>query len=104
MAFRVPVSDVSVVDLTCELVRETTYANICTTMKEASQGALKGVLGYTDEDVVSSDLRGESCTSVFDAKAGIQLDPTFVKVVAWYDNEWGYASKLLDLAVAVGGR
>ena len=95
MAFRVPVSDVSVVDLTCELVRETTYANICTTMKEASQGALKGVLGYTDEDVVSSDLRGESCTSVFDAKAGIQLDPTFVKVVAWYDNEYGYTCNML---------
>jgi glyceraldehyde 3-phosphate dehydrogenase len=101
MAFRVPVSDVSVVDLTCELVREATYAGICTAMKEASEGSLKGILGYTDEDVVSSDMRGESCTSVFDAKAGMQLDPTFVKVVAWYDNEWGYASKLLDLAAVV---
>jgi glyceraldehyde 3-phosphate dehydrogenase len=101
MAFRVPVSDVSVVDLTCELVREATYAGICTAMKEASEGPLKGILGYTDEDVVSTDFRGESCTSVFDAKAGMQLDPTFVKLVAWYDNEWGYASKLLDLATIV---
>jgi glyceraldehyde 3-phosphate dehydrogenase len=98
MAFRVPVADVSVVDLTCELLREASYAGICTAMKEASQRALKGVLGYTDEDVVSSDMRGESCTSVFDARAGMLLDPTFVKLVAWYDNEWGYSSKLLDLA------
>jgi glyceraldehyde 3-phosphate dehydrogenase len=103
MAFRVPVSDVSAVDLTCELVREATYAHICTAMKEASEGPLKGILGYTDEDVVSTDFRGESCTSVFDAKAGMQLDPTFVKLVAWYDNEWGYASKLLDLAT-IGAR
>jgi glyceraldehyde 3-phosphate dehydrogenase len=101
MAFRVPVADVSVVDLTCELVKEATYAGICDVMKAASQGALKGVLGYTDEDVVSSDMRGESCTSVFDAKAGMQLDPTFVKLIAWYDNEWGYASKLIDLATLV---
>jgi glyceraldehyde 3-phosphate dehydrogenase len=99
MAFRVPVSDVSVVDLTAELVRETTYAEICAAMKAASEGSLRGVLGYTEDDVVSTDLRGEAYTSVFDAKAGIQLDPTFVKLVAWYDNEWGYASKLLDLAV-----
>ena len=104
MAFRVPVSDVSVVDLTCELVRETSYAAICAAMQAASQGALKGVLGYTDEEVVSSDMRGESCTSVFDAKAGMQLDPTFVKVVAWYDNEWAYASKLIDLAVTITAR
>jgi glyceraldehyde 3-phosphate dehydrogenase len=101
MAFRVPVSDVSVVDLTCELVRPTTYPEICAAMKRASEGALQGVLGYTDEDVVSTDLRGESCTSVFDAKAGLQLDPTFVKVVSWYDNEWGFSSKLLDLALTV---
>jgi glyceraldehyde 3-phosphate dehydrogenase len=100
-AFRVPVSDVSVVDLTCELVRETTYARICEAMKEAAEGSLKDILGYTDEDVVSTDMRGETCTSVFDAKAGIQLDPTFVKIVAWYDNEWGYASKLLDLAAKI---
>jgi glyceraldehyde 3-phosphate dehydrogenase len=99
MSFRVPVSDVSVVDLTCELVRETRYADICAAMKAASEGALKGVLGYTDEEVVSSDLRGDAHTSIFDARAGIQLDPTFVKLIAWYDNEWGYSSKLLDLAV-----
>jgi glyceraldehyde 3-phosphate dehydrogenase len=101
MSFRVPVSDVSVVDLTCELTREATYQGICAAMKRASDGELKGVLGYTDEEVVSTDFRGESCTSVFDAKAGIQLDPTFVKLIAWYDNEWGYSSKLLDLAVTV---
>ena len=101
MSFRVPVSDVSVVDLTCELAREARYADICAAMRRASEGALRGVLGYTDEEVVSTDMRGESCTSVFDAKAGIQLDPTFVKLVAWYDNEWGYSSKLLDLAVTV---
>jgi glyceraldehyde 3-phosphate dehydrogenase len=100
-SFRVPVSDVSVVDLTCELVREARYEDICAAMKRASEGPLKGVLGYTDEEVVSTDLRGESCTSVFDAKAGLQLDPTFVKIVAWYDNEWGYASKLLDLAATI---
>jgi len=101
MSFRVPVSDVSVVDLTCELVREARYAEICAAMKAASEGPLKGVLGYTDEQVVSSDMRGETCTSIFDARAGIQLDPTFVKLIAWYDNEWGYASKLLDLAVRI---
>lgn len=97
-AFRVPVSDVSVVDLTCELMRDATYADICAAMKRASEGELKAVLGYTEEAVVSTDLRGEDCTSVFDAKAGIQLDPTFVKLIAWYDNEWGYSSKLVDLA------
>jgi len=101
MAFRVPVSDVSVVDLTCELVRGTDYAAICAAMKAASEGELKGVLGYTDEEVVSTDIRGEACTSVFDAKAGMQLDPTFVKVIAWYDNEWAYASKLVDLAAVI---
>jgi glyceraldehyde 3-phosphate dehydrogenase len=104
MSFRVPVSDVSVVDLTCELLRETTYAEICAAMKAASEGSLRGVLGYTEDDVVSTDLRGEACTSVFDARAGIQLDPTFVKLVAWYDNEWAYSSKLLDLAVMAAGR
>jgi glyceraldehyde 3-phosphate dehydrogenase len=104
MSFRVPVPDVSVVDLTCELAREATYAGICAAMKSASEGPLAGVLGYTDEEVVSTDMRGESCTSVFDAKAGIQLDPTFVKVVAWYDNEWGYSSKILDLAVMMAAR
>ena len=101
MSFRVPTSDVSVVDLTCELARPATYGDICGAMKRASEGPLAGVLGYTDEELVSTDLRGESCTSVFDAKAGMALDPTFVKLVAWYDNEWGYASKLLDLAVTM---
>jgi glyceraldehyde 3-phosphate dehydrogenase len=99
MSFRVPVPDVSVVDLTCELQREARYADICAAMKRAAEGPLAGVLGYTDEEVVSTDMRGESCTSVFDARAGMQLDPTFVKLIAWYDNEWGYSCKLLDLAV-----
>ena len=101
MSFRVPVSDVSVVDLTCELAREARYADICAAMKRAADGPLRGIMGYTDEEVVSMDMRGEACTAVFDAKAGLQLDPTFVKLVAWYDNEWGYASKLLDLAVTM---
>jgi len=98
MSFRVPVSDVSVVDLTCELGRETTWEHLCAAMKEAAAGPLAGVLRYTEDEIVSSDVRGEPCTAVFDAKAGLMLEPTFVKVVAWYDNEWGYSSKLLDLA------
>jgi glyceraldehyde 3-phosphate dehydrogenase len=102
-SFRVPVSDVSVVDLTCELARETRWEELCAAMKAASEGPLAGVLGYTDEEIVSADVRGDARTSIFDARAGLQLDPTFVKVVAWYDNEWGYSSKLLDLAVRVGG-
>jgi glyceraldehyde 3-phosphate dehydrogenase len=97
MAFRVPTSDVSVVDLTVVLKKEASYKEICDAMKAASEGALKGILGYTEESVVSTDFRGEECTSVFDAKAGIQLDGTFVKVVSWYDNEWGYSCKVLDL-------
>ena len=97
MAFRVPTSDVSVVDLTVELNKETTYAEICATMKAASEGSMKGVLGYTDHKVVSTDFRGESCISVFDADAGMALDSTFVKVVSWYDNEWGYSSKVLEM-------
>jgi glyceraldehyde 3-phosphate dehydrogenase len=97
MAFRVPTSDVSVVDLTVELEREASYADICAAMKAASQGAMKGVLGYTEDKVVSTDFRGEAMTSVFDADAGIALDKTFVKVVAWYDNEWGYSNKVLDM-------
>jgi glyceraldehyde 3-phosphate dehydrogenase len=101
MSFRVPTSDVSVVDLTVELNREATYAEICAEMKAQSQGAMKGVLGYTDEKVVSTDFRGESCTSVFDADAGMALDGTFVKVVSWYDNEWGYSSKTLEMARVV---
>ena len=101
MSFRVPVSDVSVVDLTCELARAASYADICAAMKAAAAGPLAGVLGYTNEELDRFDLRGEACTSVFDAKAGLALDPTFVKLVAWYDNEWGYSSKLLDLAVKI---
>ncbi len=98
MAFRVPTSDVSVVDLTVELKTETTYAAICDAMKAAAAGPMKGVLAYTDQKVVSTDFRGESCTSVFDADAGMALDGTFVKVVAWYDNEWGYSCKVLEMA------
>jgi glyceraldehyde 3-phosphate dehydrogenase len=98
MAFRIPTSDVSVVDLTCELNKETSYEQIVAVMKAASEsGPLKGVLGFTDEKVVSTDFRGETCPSVFDAGAGIQLDPTFVKVVAWYDNEYGYTCNLMRL-------
>jgi len=97
MAFRVPTSDVSVVDLTVELQKEASYAEICAAMKQASTGAMKGVLGYTEDKVVATDFRGEPCTSVFDAEAGIALDKTFVKVVAWYDNEWGYSNKVLEM-------
>jgi len=97
MSFRVPTSDVSVVDLTVELNSPATYAEICAEMKAQSQGALKGVLGYTEDKVVATDFRGEPCTSVFDADAGIALDSTFVKVVSWYDNEWGYSNKCLEM-------
>ena len=97
MSMRVPTSDVSVVDLTVELKKAATYEEICAAMKEASEGELKGVLGYTEEKVVSTDFRGEARTSVFDKGAGIQLDPTFVKVVSWYDNEWGYSNKVLEM-------
>jgi len=99
MAFRVPTIDVSVVDLTCNLEKPATYEEICSAVKEASEGELKGILGYTDELLVSSDFIHDSRTSIFDAKAGIALTDTFVKLVAWYDNEWGYSNKLLDLAV-----
>ena len=101
MAFRVPTSDVSVVDLTVELNKPATYAEICAEMKSQSAGAMKGVLGYTEDKVVSTDFRDETCTSVFDAEAGIALDPTFVKVVSWYDNEWGYSSKVLEMVRVV---
>ncbi|QDV62147.1 type I glyceraldehyde-3-phosphate dehydrogenase [Crateriforma conspicua] len=101
MAFRVPTSDVSVVDLTVELEKETTYEDICKAMKAAADGSMKGVLGYTEDKVVSTDFRGEARTSVFDAGAGIQLDGTFVKVVSWYDNEWGYSNKVLDLVAKI---
>ena len=103
MSFRVPTSDVSVVDLTVELNSEASYAEICAEMKAQSEGALKGVLGYTSDKVVATDFRGETCTSVFDADAGIALDKTFVKVVSWYDNEWGYSNKCLEMARVVAG-
>ena len=98
MAFRVPTLDVSVVDLTCNLATPTTYEDICKTMKEAAEGSMKGIVEYVEDDVVSSDFISDEHTSIFDAKAGIQLTNTFVKLVAWYDNEWGYANKLVDLA------
>ncbi len=97
MSMRVPTLDVSVVDLTVNLAKPATYDEICAAMKEASEGELKGVLGYTEDDVVSSDFLGDPRTSIFDKKAGIQLTPTFVKVVSWYDNEIGYSNKVLDL-------
>jgi len=100
---RVPTSDVSLVDLTAELENPATYAEICAEMKAQSQGALKGVLGFTTAKVVSTDFRGEPCTSVFDAEAGMSLDNTFVKLMAWYDNEWGYSNKCLEMARVVGG-
>ncbi len=98
MAFRVPTSDVSVVDLTVELNKEATYEQICAAVKAAAEGPMKGVLAYTTDKVVSTDFVGESCTSVFDAEAGIALDSTFVKLVSWYDNEWGYSNKVLEMA------
>ncbi|NLF93966.1 MAG: type I glyceraldehyde-3-phosphate dehydrogenase [Oligosphaeraceae bacterium] len=98
MALRVPTSDVSVVDLTVELEKETSYEDICKAMKQAAEGPLKGVLGYTEDKVVSTDFRGDARTTIFDQGAGIQLDKTFVKVVSWYDNEWGYSNKVLEMA------
>ncbi|HIW35405.1 MAG TPA: type I glyceraldehyde-3-phosphate dehydrogenase [Candidatus Treponema faecavium] len=98
MSMRVPTSDVSVVDLTVELEKPTTYEEICAAMKAASEGELKGVLGYTEDAVVSTDFRNCPKTSIFDAKAGIMLDPTFVKLISWYDNEWGYSNKVLEMA------
>jgi len=101
MSFRVPTSDVSVVDLTCELNTAATMAEICAEIKAQSEGALKGILGYTDQKVVATDFRGETRTSVFDADASIALDGTFVKLVAWYDNEWGYSNKCLEMVRVV---
>ncbi len=98
MSMRVPTSDVSIDDLTVELAKEADYAEICAAMKEASEGELKGILGYTNEAVVSTDFRGDARTSIFDEKAGIALDKTFVKVCSWYDNEWGYSNKVLEMA------
>ena len=104
MSFRVPTSDVSVIDLTVELNKEATYAEICAEMKAQSLGAMKGVLGYTEDKVVATDFRGETCTSVFDADAGIALDSTFVKIISWYDNEWGYSNKTLEMVRVVVGK
>ena len=98
MSFRVPTSDVSVVDLTVELEKDTSYDDICAAMKKASEGPMKGVLAYTEDKVVSTDFRGEACTSTFDAGAGIAMDGTFVKLISWYDNEWGYSCKILEMA------
>jgi len=104
MSFRVPTSDVSVVDLTVELDKPATYAEICAEMKAQSEGAMKGVLGYTEDKVVATDFRGDARTSIFDVDAGIQLDDTFVKLVSWYDNEWGYSNKCLEMAKVVAAK
>jgi len=104
MSFRVPTSDVSVVDLTVELNKEASYADICAEFKAQSEGALKGILGYTDHKVVSTDFRGDARTSIFDAEAGIALDSTFVKLVSWYDNEWGYSNKTLEMARVIAAK
>ena len=101
MSFRVPTSDVSVVDLTVELEKPATYAEICAEMKAQSEGKLKGILGYTEDKVVATDFRGDARTSIFDAEAGIALDGTFVKLVSWYDNEWGYSNKCLEMVRVV---
>ncbi len=104
MSFRVPTSDVSVVDLTVELDNPATYEEICAEMKAQSEGAMKGVLGYTDDKVVATDFRGDARTSIFDAGAGIALDSTFVKLVSWYDNEWGYSNKCLEMVKVVAAK
>ena len=104
MSFRVPTSDVSVIDLTVELSKPATYEAICAAMKAAAEGPMKGVLGYTEDKVVATDFRGESRTSVFDADAGIALDDTFVKIIAWYDNEWGYSCKVLEMVRVMARR
>jgi glyceraldehyde 3-phosphate dehydrogenase len=104
MSFRVPTSDVSVVDLTVELNKEATYAEICAEFKAQSEGALKGILGYTEDKVVATDFRGDARTSIFDADAGIALDSTFVKLVSWYDNEWGYSNKTLEMARVIAAK
>lgn len=104
MAFRVPTPDVSVVDLTCNLEKPATYEEICAAIKKASENELKGIMEYVEDDVVSTDFVNDAHTSIFDAKAGIQLTDTFVKLVAWYDNEWGYSHKLVDLACYIAKR
>jgi glyceraldehyde 3-phosphate dehydrogenase len=102
MSFRVPVPDVSVVDLTVRLKTAASYDDIKKAMKDASEGEMKGILGYTEDEVVSEDFKGDARTSIFDAKAGIALNNNFVKVVSWYDNEWGYSNKLIDLVQEIG--
>ncbi|WP_028838681.1 type I glyceraldehyde-3-phosphate dehydrogenase [Thermomonas fusca] len=104
MSFRVPTSDVSVVDLTVELEKPATYAEICAEMKAQSEGPLKGILGYTEDKVVATDFRGDARTSIFDAEAGIAMDDTFVKLVSWYDNEWGYSNKCLEMVKVMAGK
>jgi glyceraldehyde 3-phosphate dehydrogenase len=103
MSFRVPTVDVSVVDLTVKLAKETSYEEIMAVLKRASENEMKGILGFTEDDVVSQDFVGDSRTSIVDAKAGIGLNSTFFKLVSWYDNEYGYSSKLIDLSVHVAG-
>ncbi len=104
MAFRVPTPDVSVVDLTFKTAKATSYKEICAAMKAASEGDLKGILGYTDEEVVSTDFQGDSHSSIFDAGAGIELNANFFKVVAWYDNEWGYSCRVVDLMLSMAAK
>jgi glyceraldehyde 3-phosphate dehydrogenase len=101
MAFRVPTPDVSVVDLTFKTNKATSYKEICAAMKEASETTLKGVLGYTDDEVVSTDFQGDSHSSIFDAGAGIELNSNFFKIVSWYDNEWGYSNRVIDLMLTM---
>jgi glyceraldehyde 3-phosphate dehydrogenase len=101
MAFRVPTPDVSVVDLTFKTAKATSYKEICAAMKKASEGDLKGILGYTDEAVVSSDFLHDARSSIFDAEAGIELNANFFKIVSWYDNEWGYSNRVVDLMVSM---
>ncbi|MFM7373331.1 MAG: type I glyceraldehyde-3-phosphate dehydrogenase, partial [Sphaerospermopsis kisseleviana] len=101
MAFRVPIPDVSVVDLTFKTVKSTSYKEICAAMKKAAEGELAGILGYTDEEVVSTDFQGDAHSSIFDAGAGIELNSNFFKVVSWYDNEWGYSNRVVDLMLSM---
>jgi len=101
MAFRVPTLDVSVIDLTCRLKKGATYAEICAAVKAASEGKLKGIIGYEDEELVSADFIGDTRSSIFDVKAGISLNNNFVKLVSWYDNEWGYSNRVVDLLIHI---
>jgi glyceraldehyde 3-phosphate dehydrogenase len=101
MAFRIPTPDVSVVDLTFKTAKATSYKEICAAMKKASEGDMKGILGYTDEEVVSTDFLGDPRSSIFDAGAGMELNANFFKVVSWYDNEWGYSNRVIDLMLTM---